>query len=109
MRADFLAVFVPGEDPVAMTGGEGLARDGNDLAYGAAAESLEFLALAVVEIVPVLGLEDDELRAVAGQLTEIAAQGTRLLAVLVVDVIPRVLGLYVTDVLCLAVQAAKQQ
>ena len=96
---DFLAVFVPGVDPVALTAGEGVAGGIEHLAHVTHREGVQFLALGVAGVVPRTVLENVERVAVGHHLALAGAEGVHLLAVLVVDVVPGSLGLDVADFL----------
>ena len=57
-RVHLLPVLVPGVNPTAVAGGEGLAGDAGDFTYGGGAEGLITLAFAVVEVNPTAVLGD---------------------------------------------------
>ena len=95
--SDFLAFFVPGVNPAALPAGEGVAGGREDVAHVADSEGMQFLALGVAGVVPAAVLEDVERLAVGNNFALGSAESVNLLAVLVIDVVPRAGGLDITD------------
>ena len=96
---DFFAVFVPGVDPAALSAGEGVASGSQDFAHIALGEGVQFFALGSTGVVPSALLEDVERLGIGNDLALAGAEGVDLLAVFVIDVVPRAFGLDVTDFL----------
>ena len=99
---DFLTVLLPCVYPNTHATGEGITGNADNLADTANAEGLQTFAVGIVCDVEGLALFDDvERGTVALQLALAGADGPYFFAVLVVDVVPVLCCLDVTDALCL--------
>ena len=97
--SEFLAVFVPGVDPAALSACKGVASGREHLAHIAHREGVQFLAFGTKGVVPAAVLDDVERLAVSDHFTLRGAECVNFLAILVIDVVPRAGGLNIADFL----------
>ena len=105
---DFLSILAPGIDPGAELSGEGVAGDGQHLADGGFAHSLDFVPFGIIDINPGTIFHDKNRGTEPPQLTDVGAESHDSLSILVINVVPALGGLDIADALRLKTGNRKQ-